>query len=506
MPSSLIDRAVDQACRSGGDAEPVPVDLLLALRAVHDPRARRGRRHDVVAVLPVAVCAVLAGARSYLAIAEWARDLTPTVRARLGMGRRPPCESTIRRALQTVDAAELDQVAATWLAARTAVGAPAVQPHQPRRVIAIDGKGARGTRPAGGRAVHLLAAYDTGAGGVLGQTIVDGKTNEISAFAPLLDRIDIGGAIITADALHTQRAHVAYLTGRGAHHLLTVKANQPTLLRQLRALPWKDIPVADVSTDKGPWPTRAAHPQTRHGQRWNRLPARRAGASDHPPQPAADRRPVAHRNGLRDHRPDCRADHRRRARRRLARALGHREPTALGPRRHLRRGPVPGQNRTRPGCHGDPAQPRHQPAAQPRRHQHRRGLPSPQQTSQPRPTHDHVTGQSTLPGPWRRSSVSVHRQLSEGRLSLLAENGVDVSVFTLATSERSSSPWDQLLPGSTAPVALAAGPGVVAVGVKTRQSRPCRSWPCQPHMAPDTARRQTDRLWRGSRFAVPVME
>lgn len=54
---------------------------------------------------------------------------------------------------------------------------------------------------------------------------------------------------MTADALHTQRGHVQYLNGRGAHYLLTVKANQPTLLRQLRALPWTDVPVADTTTD-----------------------------------------------------------------------------------------------------------------------------------------------------------------------------------------------------------------------------------------------------------------
>ncbi len=248
--SSLIDRAADQPHLSGGDPEPVPADLLLALRAVNDPRARRGRRHDVVAVLGAAVCAVLAGARSYIGIAEWARDLTPTVRARLGLGRRPPSEATIRRVLQGVDAAELDRVVSTWLAARSALNSAVSQPAQPRRVIALDGKSARGARHAGGRAVHLLAAFGTGNGSVLGQTVVDGKTNEISAFGPLLDRIDIAGAIITADALHTQRAHVAYLAGRGAHYLLTVKANQPTLLRQLKALPWNDVPVADTTTDK----------------------------------------------------------------------------------------------------------------------------------------------------------------------------------------------------------------------------------------------------------------
>jgi len=68
--SSLTDGAVDQPLTPIGGPEPIPADLLLALRAVRDPRARRGRRHDVVAVLGVAVCAVLAGARSYIAIAE----------------------------------------------------------------------------------------------------------------------------------------------------------------------------------------------------------------------------------------------------------------------------------------------------------------------------------------------------------------------------------------------------------------------------------------------------
>ncbi len=266
--SSLTEGAVDQRLAPAGDSEPVPADLLLALRAVRDPRARRGRRHDVVAVLGVAVCAVLAGARSYITIAEWARDLTPTVRARLGLGRRPPCESTIRRVLQAVDAAELDGVVSTWLTARRSANSPTVQGDQPRRVIAIDGKSARGARHAGGRAVHLLAAFDTGTGAVLGQTVVDGKTNEINAFAPLLDRIDITGALVTADALHTQRGHVGYLTGRGAHYLLTVKANQPTLLRQLRALPWNDVPVADATTDK-------AH--GRHERRTLKLTAVTAG-------------------------------------------------------------------------------------------------------------------------------------------------------------------------------------------------------------------------------------
>jgi len=242
--SSLVPTAVGQSPPAVGELGAVPEDLLVALGALVDPRGRRGVRHRLVSLIGVAVCAVLAGARSYVSIAEWTADLTPTVRARLKLGRRVPSESTIRRVLQRVDAQQLDQLVSGWLVARTP--APPGRP-----VIAVDGKTARGARCAGGRAVHLLAAFATGSGVVLGQSVVAGKTNEISAFAPLLDRIELSGALVTADALHTQRAHCHYLIGRGGHFLLTVKANQPTLLGRLRGLPWADIPVADRTSGHG---------------------------------------------------------------------------------------------------------------------------------------------------------------------------------------------------------------------------------------------------------------
>ena len=222
----------------------VPADLMKALAQLSDPRARRGKRHPLATVLGIAVCAVLTGARSYQAITEWAHDLPPSVRDRLGITGWPPSESTIRRVLQLIDSAQFDLLVSRWLA-RRAGPSPALL------VIAIDGKTCRGARTGTERAVHLLAALDTSNGTVLGQCVVDGKTNEITAFGPLLDRIDIKGALITADALHTQRAHVTYLLGREAHYLLTVKGNQQALLRQLIDLPWTRIPIADRTISKG---------------------------------------------------------------------------------------------------------------------------------------------------------------------------------------------------------------------------------------------------------------
>ncbi len=253
--SSLVHALTDKPSASVTvDPEPIPADLVLALATVSDPRARRGRRHRFSAVLGLAVCAVMAGARSYVAIAEWAHDLTPAMRLRLGLGRAAPSETTLRRVLQRTDPVQLDEVLSRWVTARTGpTPCPPTSPTSPARrpVIAVDGKTARGARIGEGRAVHLLAALDTGTGVVLGQAVVDGKTNEINAFSPLLDRIDIAGAIVTADAMHTQRGHVSYLNGRGAHYLLTVKGNQPTLHKQLRALPWKEVPAADVTMNKG---------------------------------------------------------------------------------------------------------------------------------------------------------------------------------------------------------------------------------------------------------------
>jgi hypothetical protein len=103
--SSLIPSAIGHPGRLAAMAAMAPQGLLEALGAVADPSKRRGVRHGFVSILALCACAVLAGARSFVAIAERALDLTPLLRGRLGIGRVPPCESTIRRVLQRVDLA-----------------------------------------------------------------------------------------------------------------------------------------------------------------------------------------------------------------------------------------------------------------------------------------------------------------------------------------------------------------------------------------------------------------
>jgi len=226
--------------------------LLEALETVPDPRKKRGVRHRFAAILFVSVCAVVSGARSFAAIAEWAADaVEDTLR---GMGIGAPNASTIRRALSAFTGDGFDSAIGGFLAGRLAAAGLAVAPkageRARRRAIAVDGKALRGSRVGDGRARMLMACLDHAAGVTLGQVEIGEKTNEIPMFSTLLDKIDdLAEVVVTADALHAQREHAAYLHRRGAYYILTVKGNQQSLRRQLAGQPWKDVPVGHRETD-----------------------------------------------------------------------------------------------------------------------------------------------------------------------------------------------------------------------------------------------------------------
>jgi predicted transposase YbfD/YdcC len=131
-----------------------------------------------------------------------------------------------------------------------------------RPVLALDGKTVRGAHirtdtdtdtdtGAGYRQPHLVSVLDQASGAVLGQVAVEEKGSEVGAFTTLLDNLDLTDVLITADAVHTNRNHADYLHDHGGHYLLTVKSNQPTLLRRLRALPWSQIGVAAREHGRG---------------------------------------------------------------------------------------------------------------------------------------------------------------------------------------------------------------------------------------------------------------
>jgi predicted transposase YbfD/YdcC len=238
----------------------VALSLVEAFGEIPDPRHARGIRHGVPAIMLLGACAVLTGARSFAAIAEYAHDTGRAILDLLGVGTVVPHASTIRRVLQDLDPDAVEAAMRTWTLAQLA-DRPAPQGvpvREQRQVLALDGKTVRGAHlptgaPGGGgyRQPHLVSVLDQASGVVLGQVAVAEKGNEIAAFTTLLDQLDLTDVLVTADAAHTNRNHADYLHERGGHYLLTAKLNQPTLLRRLRALPWKQIGVAGRERGRG---------------------------------------------------------------------------------------------------------------------------------------------------------------------------------------------------------------------------------------------------------------
>jgi len=156
--SSLIPtvQALRQA-RAGEDRD-LPVVAWQVLSTLVDPRDRRGRRHELATVLVVALAAVLAGARSLVSIAGWAEGQLRWALRRVGVRRRPPSLSTVRRILLVVDADVLDAVLHAWLAAL--VPPPPIP--AAFRAVAVDGKTCRGAAGRDGARVHLFSIVEHG--------------------------------------------------------------------------------------------------------------------------------------------------------------------------------------------------------------------------------------------------------------------------------------------------------------------------------------------------------
>jgi predicted transposase YbfD/YdcC len=225
-------------------------DLRGYLATIHDPRSLRGRRHPLVAILAMTAAAVLTGARSLAAIAEWAADAPQPVRAALGARRDAPdfwsvpAEATIRRTLARLDPEALAAAIGAWLTDRSP------KPNRRRSAVAVDGKTLRGAR-RDGRQVHLLAVMDHVTRAVVAQRQVDGSPGEVPGFQPLLADLDLADMVVTADALQTHRDAAEFLVvAKRAHYLLAVKANQPTLLKRCAELAWHRVPVLDRTRDQ----------------------------------------------------------------------------------------------------------------------------------------------------------------------------------------------------------------------------------------------------------------
>src|SRR5574340_553372 len=171
--SSVLVEADDLILGALADIPSAPQELLEVIAQIPDPRKARGIRHPLPAIILLAVAAVVTGATSFAAIAQWAHHCGRTLLDAAGMAdARVPSEPTIRRILERIDPEQLDLLVYAWIRLSFTMV-------DRRRVIACDGKTVRGAKDSEGNQPHLLAAMDHASGAVVGQVDVEVKTNEI---------------------------------------------------------------------------------------------------------------------------------------------------------------------------------------------------------------------------------------------------------------------------------------------------------------------------------------
>ena len=181
--------------------------LMDVLSSLPDPRSAHGRRHPLGAILTLAVCAMLCGARSLYAISQWGRDHGTEVSHALGFTReRTPCVSTLHQVFSRLDREGFEGALGRWLQERGL---------QPAEAVAVDGKTLRGIHGEELPGVHLVAAYAHQTGIVVGQQAVGEKQNELGALAGLLNQLDLRGRVVTGDALFTQREVCRQINRKG---------------------------------------------------------------------------------------------------------------------------------------------------------------------------------------------------------------------------------------------------------------------------------------------------
>jgi predicted transposase YbfD/YdcC len=212
-----------------GSMPPI-ITLTAFVSRLPDPRYRRARRHPLLTILFIALCAVLAGADNLSEIARWAKAKQDWLQERVDLPGGIPSHDTIGRVLARLDPDAFAACFSAWT--------QALHQRTQGEVIALDGKTLRGSldRASGIPALHLVSAWAAANRLVLAQHKVEGHENEIVAVPDLLALLCVQGCLVTGDALLCQKEVAAQVIDQGGDYVLALKQNHPILHESVQEL------------------------------------------------------------------------------------------------------------------------------------------------------------------------------------------------------------------------------------------------------------------------------
>ena len=218
-------------------ASVAPTSISEHFATLTDPRDERGKEHLLVDILTITLCAVICGADDWVAVATFGETKVGWLRTFLALPNGIPSHDTFGRVFRRLDPDELRRCFFAWVrAALGASGAGATGGGVGQQVVAVDGKTLRRShdRRSGQAALHLVSAWATESGLVVGQGATDAKSNEITAIPALLKLLALEGATVTIDAMGCQTTIARQIVEQGADYVLALKDNQPTVHEHVR--------------------------------------------------------------------------------------------------------------------------------------------------------------------------------------------------------------------------------------------------------------------------------
>jgi len=225
----------------------IPTSITQYFAPLPDPRVAHTKRHRLLDILTIALCAVICGADDFVGMVTFAETKHAWLRTFLPLPGGIPCHDTFGRVFAALDPEAFQACFLAWV--RAAV------PSTVGQVVAIDGKTLCGAhaRGRGQAALHMVSAWASGSRLVLGQVAVAEKSNEITAIPALLRVLDLAGATVTIDALGCQTAIAARIVAHGADYILALKKNHPTLHEEVEATFTRERKEAFADTPPGTW-------------------------------------------------------------------------------------------------------------------------------------------------------------------------------------------------------------------------------------------------------------
>jgi predicted transposase YbfD/YdcC len=195
-----------------------------------DPRIGNAKRHNLLDILVIAICAVICGADSWSDIELYGKNKQAWLKKFLELPNGIPSHDTFGRVFARIAPEEFRGCFMEWV--------QAISQLTQGQVIAIDGKKLRGSgdRVNGCEAISLVSAWASANQLVLGQVKVEENSNEITAIPELLQMLDVSGCLVTIDVIGTQTGIARQIVEQGGDYLLAVKENQGHLYEDLAYL------------------------------------------------------------------------------------------------------------------------------------------------------------------------------------------------------------------------------------------------------------------------------